>query len=60
MDKVRINAAAKQVKASVKKAAGKVTGDAKLEGKGKAEKAGGKGDSALGSKKETLFNTFST
>jgi uncharacterized protein YjbJ (UPF0337 family) len=60
MDKVRIRAAAKQIKGSVKKTVGKVTGDAKLEAKGKAEKAAGKGESALGSKKETLFNTFST
>jgi uncharacterized protein YjbJ (UPF0337 family) len=60
MDKVQIKAAAKQVKGSVKKAADKVTGDARLEAKGKAGKAAGKGESALGSKKETLFNTFST
>ena len=34
--------------------------DAKLKTKGRAEKPAGKGESALGSKKETLFNTFST
>jgi uncharacterized protein YjbJ (UPF0337 family) len=58
MDKVRIKA--EGVKGSAKKAGGNVTGDAKLKAKGKAEKSAGKGESALGSKKETLFNTFST
>jgi len=59
MDKVRIKAEAKRVKGSAKKAGGHVTGDAKLKGK-RAEKAAGKGEKALGSKKDTLFNTFST
>jgi uncharacterized protein YjbJ (UPF0337 family) len=59
MDKVRIKAEAKGVKGPAKKAGGNVTGDAKLKAK-RAEKAAGKGESALGSKKETLFNTFST
>jgi uncharacterized protein YjbJ (UPF0337 family) len=54
MDKVT----AKQVKGSVKKAARKVTGAAKLEAK--AEKPGGKGQIALGSKKDALYNNFST
>ena len=58
MDKVRIKA--EGVKGSTKKTGGDVTGDAKLKAKGKAEKPAGKGESALGSKKETLFNTFST
>jgi uncharacterized protein YjbJ (UPF0337 family) len=60
MDEVRIRAEAKRVKGSAKKAGGNVTGDAKLKAKGKAEKRAGKGESALGNKKETLFNTFST
>jgi uncharacterized protein YjbJ (UPF0337 family) len=59
MDKVRIKAEAKRVKGSAKKVGGDVTGDAKLKAKG-AEKSAGKGENALGSKKDTLFNTFST
>ena len=39
MDKDRIKGAAKQAKGSVKEAAGKVTGDAKLRAEGKADKA---------------------
>jgi uncharacterized protein YjbJ (UPF0337 family) len=54
MDKV----AAKQVKGTVKKAAGKVTGAAKREAK--AEKPNGKGQIALGSKKDALYDDFST
>jgi uncharacterized protein YjbJ (UPF0337 family) len=59
MDKVRIKAEAKRVEGSAKKKGGDVTGDAKLKAKG-AEKPAGKGKNALGSKKDTLFNTFST
>jgi uncharacterized protein YjbJ (UPF0337 family) len=47
-----VKAAAKQAKGSVKKAADKVTGGAKLKAKGKAAKA-------VGSKKDTLTNTLS-
>jgi uncharacterized protein YjbJ (UPF0337 family) len=50
--------AAKQVKGTVKKAAGKVTGAAKREAK--AEKPNGKGQIALGSKKDALYDDFST
>jgi uncharacterized protein YjbJ (UPF0337 family) len=42
MDKDRIEGIGKQVKGSIKEAAGKITGDAKLEGEGKADKAVGK------------------
>ena len=42
MDKDRIKGAAEQAKGAVKKAAGKVTGDAKLEAEGKADKLAGK------------------
>ena len=56
MDKVRIKAEAKRVKGSAKKVGGDVT---KLKAKG-AEKSADKGENALGSKKDTLFNTFST
>jgi uncharacterized protein YjbJ (UPF0337 family) len=51
-----VKAAANRVKGSVKKAAGKVTGGAKLKAKGKVAKAVGK---EFGSKKDALTNTFS-
>jgi uncharacterized protein YjbJ (UPF0337 family) len=38
----------------VKKAAGKVTGDAKLEAEGKADKLAGKVQNAVGGLKDTL------
>ena len=60
MDKVRIKSAAKQVKGSKKEAAAKVTGAAKLGAKGNAEKALGKGQGHIGSKKDKLSNDFST
>ncbi len=41
VDKNRVEGAADKVKGSVKEAAGKVTGDAKLQADGKADKAGG-------------------
>ena len=43
MDKDRIEGAAKQAKGTVKEAWGKVTGDAKTEAEGKADKAEGQG-----------------
>jgi uncharacterized protein YjbJ (UPF0337 family) len=54
MDKDRISGAAKQVKGGVKETAGKLTGDAKLEAEGKADKAVGKVQSAVGGLKDTL------
>jgi uncharacterized protein YjbJ (UPF0337 family) len=42
MDKDRIAGSAKEVKGKVKEVAGKATGDAKLQAKGKADKAEGK------------------
>jgi uncharacterized protein YjbJ (UPF0337 family) len=50
-----VKAAAKQAKGSVKKAAHRVTGGAKLRVKGKAAKAVGR---VLGSKKDMLTNTL--
>ncbi|NEI74867.1 CsbD family protein [Rhizobium lusitanum] len=52
MDKDRIEGAAKQVKGSIKEAAGKVTGDGKLEAEGKAEKVAGKVQNAVGGAKD--------
>jgi len=54
MDKDRIEGSARQVKGAVKEAAGKVLGDAKLETEGKADKAAGKVQNAVGGIKDTL------
>jgi uncharacterized protein YjbJ (UPF0337 family) len=54
MDKDRIKGSAEQAKGAVKEAAGKVTGDAKLEAEGKADKLAGKVQSAVGGLKDTL------
>ena len=54
MDKDRIEGSAKQVKGAVKDAVGKVTGDTKLQGEGKADKAEGKFQNAVGGLKDTL------
>jgi len=54
VDKDRIKGSAQQAKGKVKEVVGKVTGDAKLEGEGKADKAGGKIRNAIGGIKDTL------
>lgn len=54
MDKDRVEGIAKQVKGSVKEAAGKVVGDAKLEAEGKADKMAGKVQNAVGGAKDAL------
>ena len=54
MDKDRIKGSAQQAKGTVKEIAGKVTGDAKLESEGKADKVAGKVQNAIGSLKDTL------
>ena len=54
MDKDRIEGAAEQAKGKVKEVAGKVTGDSKLEGEGKADEAAGKIQNAIGGIKDTL------
>jgi uncharacterized protein YjbJ (UPF0337 family) len=54
MDKDRIAGAAKQAKGTVKQAAGKLAGDAKLENEGKADKFAGKVQNAVGGMKDTL------
>lgn len=52
MDKDGIDGVAKQAKGSIKEAVGKVTGDAKTEAEGKAEKTVGKVENAAGSAKD--------
>ena len=54
MDKDRIAGVANQAKGAIKETAGKVTGDAKLEGEGKADKVAGKVQNAIGGLKDTL------
>jgi uncharacterized protein YjbJ (UPF0337 family) len=54
MDKDRIDGSAQQAKGTVKEIAGKVTGDAKLESEGKADKVAGKVQNAIGGLKDTL------
>jgi uncharacterized protein YjbJ (UPF0337 family) len=54
MDKDRVEGAAKQAKGSIKETAGKVLGDSKLAGEGKADKAEGKIQNAIGGLKDSL------
>jgi uncharacterized protein YjbJ (UPF0337 family) len=54
MDKDRIKGSAEQAKGAIKEVAGKLTGDAKLESEGKADKAAGKIQNAVGGLKDTL------
>ena len=54
MDKDRIAGAARSIKGSVKKAIGKVTGDAKLQSDGKAQRTAGKIQNAVGGMKDTV------
>ena len=54
MDKDRIEGSANQAKGAIKEAAGKVTGDAKLQAEGKADKAAGKVQNAVGGVKDAV------
>jgi uncharacterized protein YjbJ (UPF0337 family) len=54
MDKDRIKGAANQAKGTIKEAAGKAMGDSKLKNEGKADKAAGKIQNAVGGIKDTL------
>jgi uncharacterized protein YjbJ (UPF0337 family) len=54
MDKDRIKGSAEQAKGKVKEVAGKVTGDSKLEGEGKADQVAGKVQNTVGGLKDTL------
>jgi uncharacterized protein YjbJ (UPF0337 family) len=54
MDKDRIVGSAKEIKGSVKEALGKVTGDAKLQSDGRADKVEGKLQNAIGGIKDTM------
>lgn len=54
MNKDRIAGAAKKVRGSIEETIGKMTGDAKLEAEGKADKAAGKVQNAIGGIKDTV------
>jgi uncharacterized protein YjbJ (UPF0337 family) len=54
MDKNRIAGSAKEAKGVVKEAIGKVTGDAKLQAGGRADKVVGKIQNAIGGLKDKL------
>lgn len=54
MDKDRIEGTGKKVKGSIKEAAGKATGDAKLETEGKADKLAGRVQNAVGGAKDAV------
>jgi uncharacterized protein YjbJ (UPF0337 family) len=57
MDKDRIQGSAHQAKGKLKEVAGKVTGDAKTEAEGKAEKTAGKVQNTIGGIKDTVKET---
>jgi uncharacterized protein YjbJ (UPF0337 family) len=54
MDNDRIKGSADQAKGAIKDAAGKVTGDQKLQAEGKADKVKGKVESAVGGAKDSM------
>ena len=54
MDKDRVKGTLKQGKGAIKEMTGKVVGDAKLKAEGKADKAAGKVQNAIGGMKDTL------
>jgi uncharacterized protein YjbJ (UPF0337 family) len=54
MDKDRIHGAVDQAKGAIKEGAGKLTGDQKLQAEGKADKLGGKVESAVGGAKDSV------
>ena len=54
MDKDRVKGSLEQAKGKVKEVAGKATGDAKLEGEGKADQVAGKVRNTVGGIKDAL------
>jgi uncharacterized protein YjbJ (UPF0337 family) len=54
MDKDRTSGALKQAKGAAKEMFGKVTGDAKTQAEGKAERTAGKIQNAVGSAKDSV------
>ena len=54
MDREHVKGAADKAKGAIKEAAGKVTGDAKLQAEGTADKAAGKVQNAVGGVKDAI------
>ena len=54
MDKDRVKGSLEQAKGKVKEGVGKATGDAKLEGEGKADQVAGKVQNAVGGIRDAL------
>ena len=54
MDNDRVNGSAKQAAGAIKETIGKITGDAKLQADGKADKTAGKIQNAVGGLKDAL------
>jgi uncharacterized protein YjbJ (UPF0337 family) len=54
MNKDRVEGAGKQIKGAVKDAAGKMTGDVKLQAEGKMDKAKGQVQAAVGKAKDDI------
>jgi len=54
MDKDRIEGSSNQAKGAVKQGVGKITGDAKLQAEGAADKAKGKAQNAIGGVKDAI------
>jgi uncharacterized protein YjbJ (UPF0337 family) len=58
MDKDRIEGASHRVKGTVKEGVGKITGDAKTQAEGAAEKATGKVQNAVGGAKDAVRDSL--
>lgn len=56
MDEDRLKGVGKQVSGSIKEAVGKITGDAKTQAEGTAEKTAGKAQNAVGGAKDSVRN----
>jgi uncharacterized protein YjbJ (UPF0337 family) len=54
MDKTRVDGAAQKTGGRIKEAAGKLTGDAKLEAEGKSDKAAGTVKNVVGGVKDAI------
>ncbi len=58
VDKQRVKGSAEEAKGGLKETAGKVLGDKKLQGEGKADKTSGSIRNAVGSAKDAIKDVF--
>ena len=58
MDEDRIKGSAEQAKGKLKEVAGKLTGDSKLEGEGKADQVAGRIQNTIGGIKDSIKDAF--